>query len=403
MSRFPILVFTKQSPIRETKSDVNRVEFIDAVRGYAFLGVVCYHVALAVGLFHGRALALVGANGVQLFFLASAITLARSMATRRSTERRATLNFYIRRFFRIAPLFWLSLVFYWFIWPSVIPPMWLKAFAPYGVHPSYFWATMTFTHGWHPYTFNSIVPGGWSIAVEMTFYAVFPLLFAWIDSAAKAAFVTAVSLGWMVGLHVSLNGMVRDAFFPDADPNAWVFFERLWFPAQFVVFALGMWLYHLLQHRPVTEALRSRAVAVSLAVVSATGAAWLASRPKLFLPEYCWFAIVLAGFVLSLASGCLPWITNRIVRRIGELSYSCYLVHFAALGIALRSFGISLMETTPYFEGGTDLTNSVYFIGLTAVTLAITLPVAAITLRLVENPGIRCGKSLIRFLESRPV
>jgi len=34
--------------------------------------------------------------------------------------------------------------------------------------------TALFVHGFHPQTINSVVPGGWSIAVEMTFYAVFP-------------------------------------------------------------------------------------------------------------------------------------------------------------------------------------------------------------------------------------
>src|SRR5260370_37451670 len=36
--------------------------------------------------------------------------------------------------------------------------------------------TGLFIHGWLPDTITSIVPGGWSVADEVMFYAVFPLL-----------------------------------------------------------------------------------------------------------------------------------------------------------------------------------------------------------------------------------
>lgn len=44
-----------------------------------------------------------------------------------------------------------------------------------GKAPAWEVATIAlFVHGFHPQSINSVVPGGWSIAVEMTFYAVFP-------------------------------------------------------------------------------------------------------------------------------------------------------------------------------------------------------------------------------------
>jgi peptidoglycan/LPS O-acetylase OafA/YrhL len=44
-------------------------------------------------------------TGVQLFFLASAITLLFSWNARND----GLINFYVRRLFRIAPLFWLAI------------------------------------------------------------------------------------------------------------------------------------------------------------------------------------------------------------------------------------------------------------------------------------------------------
>ena len=70
--------------------------YIDAVRGLAFLGVLSVHCAAACGRFPFSDLAGQGGYGVQFFFLASAITLCNSMASRRE-GRFELANFYLRR------------------------------------------------------------------------------------------------------------------------------------------------------------------------------------------------------------------------------------------------------------------------------------------------------------------
>jgi peptidoglycan/LPS O-acetylase OafA/YrhL len=84
-----------------------------------------------------------------------------------------TSNFFIRRFFRIAPLYYAAIVFY-LVWRTVI--------GGFVVPPQYdvlgIASNMLFLHGFYPEANNSIVPGGWSTATEMTFYVCFPLLFA---------------------------------------------------------------------------------------------------------------------------------------------------------------------------------------------------------------------------------
>src|SRR5579862_5415597 len=166
------------------KQEPNNFAYIDAVRGLAFLAVLIVHAALSVGQFYGRSILAKGGYGVQLFFLASAITLCFSMAARQRIDAHPVIYFYVRRLFRIAPLFWLAILFY-SLFPGVMPAFWLSQWAPDGVRPSYFALTACFLHGWHPYTFNSIVPGGWSIAVEMTFYAIFPFLYRFLSLSFK--------------------------------------------------------------------------------------------------------------------------------------------------------------------------------------------------------------------------
>jgi peptidoglycan/LPS O-acetylase OafA/YrhL len=70
-----------------------------------------------------RALADQGARGVQLFFVASAMTLCMSWHSRND----GALPFYIRRFFRIAPMYYLSIPL--FLWdrgfgPSILRTRW---------------------------------------------------------------------------------------------------------------------------------------------------------------------------------------------------------------------------------------------------------------------------------------
>ena len=48
--------------------------------------------------------------------------------------------------------------------------------APNGVEWYYVPLTALFLNGYHPEMVTSVVPGGWSIVVEMTFYLVLPLL-----------------------------------------------------------------------------------------------------------------------------------------------------------------------------------------------------------------------------------
>lgn len=113
--------------------------------------------------------------GVQLFFVASAFTLCHSWQTRQKETNR-TINFAIRRFFRIAPMYYIGIMVYWII-------TLLENYFPFGAEQNtcdYSFlnviVNILFLHGFYPPANNSIVPGGWSIGTEMAFYALFPIL-----------------------------------------------------------------------------------------------------------------------------------------------------------------------------------------------------------------------------------
>src|SRR5689334_2851146 len=96
-----------------------RLDYLDALRGIAVLLVLMVH---AGELNTGATLTPVltnfiesGKYGVQLFFLISAFTIFYTLHKGDKSSR----NFLIRRFFRIAPLYYIAVCYY--SWQSGVP------------------------------------------------------------------------------------------------------------------------------------------------------------------------------------------------------------------------------------------------------------------------------------------
>src|SRR5688500_15882045 len=94
---------------------LKKLDYIDALRGLAILAVVMVHASQYGSFDVHPILARIiseGGRGVQLFFLVSAFTLFLSYKNRSPLESHPTRNFFIRRFFRIAPMYYLGIVYY---------------------------------------------------------------------------------------------------------------------------------------------------------------------------------------------------------------------------------------------------------------------------------------------------
>ena len=178
-----------------------------------------------------------GAFGVQLFFVASAFTLFSSLAQRSRSEARPTLNYFLRRLFRIAPPFWLAILFY--VWRD---GMGSRSWAPHGIRPATVLATAAFAHGWTPTMINSVVPGGWSIAVEMNFYLIVPILFTRLTNLRRCVwfFIACVAGQW--ALNMAMRPVFAGMLSGDQQYLADLM-KGLWLPTQLPVFAAGFALY----------------------------------------------------------------------------------------------------------------------------------------------------------------
>src|ERR1700761_4455064 len=103
-------------------SGTPHVQFIDAVRGYAVsLVILCHTTYLFPELpYPVHRVAVLGWHGVQLFFLASAVTLL--MSWHREIRRYGAADvgaFFLRRFFRIAPAYYVAALFYFWLTPPL--------------------------------------------------------------------------------------------------------------------------------------------------------------------------------------------------------------------------------------------------------------------------------------------
>jgi peptidoglycan/LPS O-acetylase OafA/YrhL len=181
------------------------------------------------------------------------------------------------------------------------------------------------------------------------------------------------------------------------DDHVWKFFTELWLPAQLPVFLLGVFTYHLTRDPFIQRRLQSRLVAF---FCFAASLAVMISTPKLvqlvFVPRLVPMAIGLAGLILSVSAGSLALITNRVACYIGKLSYSCYLVHFAAVGICLDFLGIHPTGESAPWDAGSHLRNGKFFVALYFTSLLLTLMVAAVTRKIIEEPGIAFGRGTLK-------
>ncbi|MBP3957673.1 acyltransferase [Gemmata sp. G18] len=369
------------------ESTVARYGFIDALRGFALLGVLVHHVVPRVdGLPRVvKQIAAAGGEGVQLFFVVSALTLFLSFDSRRGTQARPLTAFFLRRFFRIAPLFYLAAVFY----------LWYDARWPDAARPSAaaILATLGFVHVWHPDWANRVVPGGWSIGVEMEFYLLVPLLYARIRRAETA--VTAALVSLLAG---GLLSTVVAAGLPrvlGTDPRAAGLFSWYWLPAQMPVFFLGITLYFLVRKRLRSPSAGRDPGRIRGRVLLTTAAYLLAAATISDLHLYLGHALfgvafVLAGWGLSLCPS--PVLVNRVTRGIGTISFSAYITHFAALDLAEGGLALA----------GTAGLSPLAALGmLLATTLGLTVAASLITYRLIEIPGQQLGRWFIAWSERR--
>jgi peptidoglycan/LPS O-acetylase OafA/YrhL len=366
--------------------------YIDCLRGYAILLVMACHTAYAVPQlpYPVHRLAVFGWHGVQLFFLASCLTLMMSAQYERDrTGKMRARDFFIRRFLRIAPMYYLAAAFYWLIDPAK------------DANLGQLLASLLFVNVWNPVTTTTtgawqVVPGGWSIGVEFTFYFLFPLFVALVTNIRRALLL----LAGMLLLGAALDSFLMPGMTARYGAEAADNFLYFWFFNQAPVFVLGSMIFFAVRsmdQRPAGRLAQlvnrhdGALLLFSLALVLIVAMAPLRFGHQLMfapaVPQFLATAGAFAFFILAM-SRSNSVLVNSLVAGIGKVSFSAYLLHFAVIELVLnRHRGFFHLDATSWSA-------IAVFAGATLVVIAVTCFFSTLTYLAVEKPMMQLAKRL---------
>jgi peptidoglycan/LPS O-acetylase OafA/YrhL len=157
------------SPALSKQAAASRIDSLDILRGLSALAVAVYHLSIFSELTNdgsraNNVIAILGNYGVECFFIISGFCFF-YLYSQASWNRKSLTEFHIKRFFRIAPLFYLAMTSNLVLGEKVGPGFSARMLAE----------NLSLTFGFfHPN--HALVVGGWSIGIEYVFYLVFPLL-----------------------------------------------------------------------------------------------------------------------------------------------------------------------------------------------------------------------------------
>lgn len=352
--------------------------FVDALRGLAALYVVVYHMVLVPRPMLAvppalNDLVMAGGSGVALFFVLSAFTLSFSMA-KKKLNLDSVHDFYVRRIFRIVPLFlvWLGL--------SLIRDQQLFAKVPS-------WKDLllnvSFLFNFFPGKHEGIVWASWTIGVEMAFYSVFPVVFWYGNSIRRCLFLLALAVAAAFMFQIFLES---SAILPRIKDS----FSHMNIIHSLPAFIMGLLGFHI--YRRLMLAAPPRKYGYLLCVVSLAGLAVLLLMNFSFIGGYWHFyAATYMGLMLGLALAPCRVLVNRVTVFFGKISYSLYLNHPT----------IIYLLSPVYIAIGTFSSGLVTFCLCLLVSMLSLAGVSVLTHRFIEVPGMALGQSWINRMKAR--
>ena len=354
----------------------SRLDFIDSLRGWAILGVIVTHVGSIVS-YEGLLSSLVSKSGygVQLFFIISAFTIFLTLDKARGRDRFLWTNFFTKRMFRIAPVYWAGIILY-----TAVFGLQSRGWLP-GPEPWHFPMHFFFVNLLHPQTPSSVVPGGWSISCEVLFYALCPMLFIWLTNLRRAMLFSILSVGLGLLTLLSFKLIFQETFSQSyGDKLAYQYFYRSIF-MQLGCFSFGIVLFHLYKQPKVLHAVNKKVgdflLPMSLCIFAVVFA-------KLLPGAVSHYAFCVAAFLLALRmiDNRLSFFENRALIFLGRISYSGYIVHFIVIYGVNKWLGVD------------------QFLPLLLASLALTIPLAYVLFQTLERGAISMAKHIVTRREN---
>ncbi len=359
---------------------------IHGLRGLAAFGIVLFHLVHIGGVVVPDYLTVIKRDFgyfVHLFFLLSAFSLMQS-TSRTTGSVYWVQSYFIKRFFRIAPLFYTLICF----------ELARQAYSgPVKSSVTDIFLNFTFAFGAVP--FSGLVWGGWSVGVEMIFYALFPVLVLLGQSMRAALFLmmTGIFISYLTRLALHQQHLASNPL-PKWDWSYFAFMPNLAF------FCMGIfafcWAKKIKDEVPREHSNNQLKIIVTLtlALLIALGLFGLGK----YFPDGGGAVILAWGFAfvgMAVWQSVEPsgWAANRLFEHLGERSFSIYLIH----PIVITFWKVLLPSS---HQWATNLPGVLSFIMSAAIVMLGVLVISELTYRFIEVPGIVVSRRLVRRLST---
>ena len=372
---------TKKSNVNKAFS--GRIVALDALRGFAALYIFVYHLMLVpkphlVLPDWLYSMVKYGWSGVTLFFILSGFTLYHSMRLPNADNN--TLIFYMRRLFRIIPLYYVWLVL------MIVHQWGLFGFVN---HKMELFLYMSFGYNLFPAYQAGLVWASWFLGVQMLFYLIFPIIFSIVNTTKRALIFLSISM-----ITANTYSAFISHFFAEHSEKAMIIYFGFFY--QLPVFALGVLAYFVFEK--LSSCRRSSRLWGSVFLVIATigwllivffDSAGLSSIYRLMVLAFI-YGLLMLGLILFPTS----LLVNKFSKFFGKISYSLYLNHPGVILLLcpIYRFVYSLDYATWNSFG----------ICMVATLLTVTA-MSYLTNRLVEEPGNYLGSLLVGWFQRRKV
>ena len=361
-----------QTPAEETMVPKPKLPGLDAMRFYAAAMIVLFHLVHLTKLEIPLYLHFIRTQfgiGVPFFYMVSAFSLMVGYFGRLENKEQLK-DFYLRRFWRIAPLFY-------FI---IIVSLLIQYFFYNIEHPfSEVLASVFFVFNIIPNYVTGFVWASWSIGVEMIFYLVFPVLLVFVGGILRAIYF------WVIAIYV---GIFWISAFSDVTPAIKAFRDQSIF-AHFHYFAVGLVSYFIYESiRCKTKPALSQNIGFWLGQIGILLLVVMMFWPITII-QYTGVSIypVLRGIPLALmiigvSLYSTPFLVGKSIVAIGKTSFSMYLLHPIVI-FGLQAAGIYKYVSTAVVDKG------LAFLICAIITFSVLIPLANLSYRLIERPGMR--------------
>ncbi len=394
-----------------------RFPLFDSLRGFAAISILVVHVSLFTVFIDGPVYSYVGGFlahldiGVAFFFLLSAFLLYRPfVAARMENRNRPAFSGYARRrFLRIAPAYWAALTI-----SAVVPGM-VGAFGGnwwvyYGLLQNYPIFTPLGRCAVDPY--RCAIPPAWSLAVEILFYAMLPLIvigLAWLGRQRRTGSWLVPELGAIAIL--ALVSLPIQGTVPSSDLQQVLFFSPigrgLWFALGLGLASVSVWVQHRAVEPKLVGAIRRKpSVPILAGLALYLGLSFFVLTPSpsaafpfgdigIYLVQFVAFGLIALLVLLPATFGSdgsdrfRRFLRHPVPTWLGLVSYGVFLWQFPALILMLDL-------------GAADWWPAMSFAVLLITTFALTVACAAVSYYALERPLMRWGRRTFSGSPSDP-